>query len=444
MKTKKITLIALLALFTGGASIRAQEQKFPEPGVNLCSTHEAMEEYYSNNPQAKAEHDQLEQFTQQYIPQAEKSNKSNALPKYRIPVVCHVYGNNFWGKALTDAQITNAIAEVTRDFQALNADFATVNAYFVNIKSGIDVSFELAKKDPKGNPTNGIDRKTTTGAGYGNGSGYDSKIAADAWDCKKYFNVYIVADLYNDGATNNSGVCWYPDVNMTNANTARCVFNGQYIGTNSTNVEFRSVLTHEFGHFLNLAHTFDTGCSGTGDGVSDTPLHYSTSLGCPTGQTSYTPVSDCGNWIVNSENYMDYNGAFCGQKNFTKGQVARMKAALNANNVTRFPLWQTSNLIATGLLDPLELNSIDAAVAGISVYPNPSTGSFNLEMNIRQSGNYKIEIADVLGRMIYESAVENKTGFYKTSIDLNNQPKGMYFISITGSAGKKTMKLVNE
>src|SRR4051812_33806248 len=129
MKTKTITLFTLLALLTGMCDMNAQEQQFPAPGINLCSTHEAMEEYYKANPQARIEHDALEVFTQHYTQALENSpaNKSAALPKYRIPVVCHVYGNNFWGKALTDAQITAAIAEVTQDFLALNADYATVN-----------------------------------------------------------------------------------------------------------------------------------------------------------------------------------------------------------------------------------------------------------------------------------------------------------------------------
>ncbi len=439
---KKVTS-TLLSFALAGTFVFAQEQQqeFPSPGQHHCATSEKMEEYYAAHPEAKAQHDALEIFTQQFVAEAKAATKMEGtqLAKYRIPVVFHVYGNNFWGKALTDAQIIKALAEVNKDFQGLSADFATVNNNFSSIKSTLDISFELAKKDPNGNVTTGIDRKNTTGAGYGNPSA-DSQVAKDAWDCKKYFNVYIVADLYNDGTKTNSGVCWYPNVSMTNSNTARCVYNGQYLGTNSTNVEFRSVLTHEFGHFLNLIHTFDGGCNA-GDNVSDTPAHSSTTLGCPSGQNTNTPVSDCGNWVINSENFMDYNGCSCGYKNFTKGQVTRMDAALNANDVTRKPLWQTSNLIATGLLDPTALNDVNATV-NFNVYPNPSNNVFFLEIANPEVNAYQVMVTDILGNVVYSTMLTGLNGPTKATVDLSSQSQGVYLVSIMGGHSKSVLKLI--
>ena len=50
-------------------------------------------------------------------------------------------------------------------------------------------------------------------------------MALYAWDNHKYMNVYIMNDLYGDGVTNNSGVSWYPDIEMTDENLARVVYN---------------------------------------------------------------------------------------------------------------------------------------------------------------------------------------------------------------------------
>lgn len=273
-------------------------------------------------------------YVQSHRPKTAKVRAVKTMPpddfEYVIPVVFHVFGTEFNGGTKVTVQlIRDALVETNKDFWGLQADWQQLHPARDTLKCPLKMTFRLAEKDPDGNPTTGVTFHDWN-AGFGNGSGYDSEIQKYAWDNYRYVNVYIMQDLYNDGATNNSGVSWYPYTWMSDANLARVVYNGSYIGTN-TDSEFRSVLTHEFGHFFNLKHTFE-GCESQitypNDEVDDTPAHlYDLSLQ----EGAKNPFGE----VIDVCNFMNYPRDY---KNFTKGQVARMKEALM--HPARVTLWQ--------------------------------------------------------------------------------------------------------
>ncbi len=73
---------------------------------------------------------------------------------------------------------------------------------------------------------------------------------------------------------------------------------------------------------------------------------------------------------------------------------------------------------------------------GVNIYPNPSSGVFNVEIQ----DNYDITITDISGRTIEQLIINNE----ELTIDLTNNANGIYFIKFQNSETVKTIKLIKQ
>ena len=256
---------------------------------------------------------------------------------YVIPVVFHIIHNN-GPENITDAQVYDAMRVLNNDFNRLNADWDNVRPEFLDIVADVDIEFRLATRDPQGNCTNGITRTVSPLTN----EGAEEMKSLISWPRDRYMQVWVAAS-----ADGSAGYTFRPGSAQFFPEEDGIVVQHIYLGSVGTGSPSRSrTLTHEVGHWLNLAHTWgnsnnpglDENCFED-DGVSDTPLTRGWT-------TCSLNGSSCGSDLDNVENYMEYS--YC-SKMFTEGQKVRMIAALNNSTAQRNQLWQENNLINTGV-----------------------------------------------------------------------------------------------
>ncbi|HUG29087.1 MAG TPA: zinc metalloprotease, partial [Candidatus Limnocylindria bacterium] len=133
-------------------------------------------------------------------------------------------------------------------------------------------------------------------------------------------------NVYSTSGGGYLGWAYYPDIVTTSyAYLDGVVIHWESIPGVSDTFEgaydLGKTLTHEAGHWLNLAHTFEGRCSPAGDFVDDTPAQRTPTGGCPEGKdTCKAPGLDP------IHNYMDYSFDAC-YSEFTPGQTQRARDA---------------------------------------------------------------------------------------------------------------------
>ena len=186
-----------------------------------------------------------------------------------IPVVFHILHME-GPENISDAQILDQMEILNTDYNRLNGDTIEVVSGFDTIIANVKLEFRLATKDFLGNCTNGIERIRTIETYVG-----DNGSKLNQWPRERYLNVWTVANMENGVA----GYSQYPSsvIDGQSALADGVIIRHNYIGSIGTSSSTNSrALTHEVGHYLDLAHpwgsTNDPGVECGDDGVNDTPV----------------------------------------------------------------------------------------------------------------------------------------------------------------------------
>lgn len=258
-----------------------------------------------------------------------KLNKQNNMhgDSIFIPVVVHVLWHNPV-ENISDEQIFSQIKVLNEDFNSLNADTIKTPAYYKPLRGKTNFYFRLAKQDPDGLPTNGINRVHTD---IDSGFGLDGKInftkfgGQDPWDPRYYVNIYVCV-LYE--SSNTFAVTYFPGGSLRRDGIICDYRFFGTVGITTPPYDKGRTVTHEMGHYFNLDHTWGPtdltslpDCTDD-DHVEDTPPQSVANYGCPK-----FPTVSCVPGISDAYmSYMDYTNDAC-MNMFTKGQAERMIAS---------------------------------------------------------------------------------------------------------------------
>ncbi len=447
---KKIVLLALCALVLNTPYIRAQDHK--------CGAEILKNMLVAQDP-ANAE--RLLQRSQELAARTEAfemARKGAAMKTTEdavtIPVVFHIVLNStqlnhIGGEPGVRQRVFSQMTVLNQDYLKENTDTSRIPSAFKPLAARAGIRFALAHRTPQGLSTEGFEITTTNAPGYDIEDGYGASAAkyassggADSWDTDKYLNIWVVNIVPSGILGFTSPPSFLRFTNMPRVELGIVLNYGAFGKRSALNQYFISgidrgrTLTHEIGHYFELEHIWgdDEGlCPGNGgkdDGIADTPPQGDQNFGNPT-----FPKISCSNGPNGDMfmNYMDYvNDA--SMYMFTIDQVSWMKAQL-ASGANSYTLTQHP-----------ELTWWPTSVAGIeqeetfTVYPNPSTGQFRINLNGTEELK-QITVLNAVGQLVSEIRINNQQ-ISNYDIDLTGRSKGVYIVQCTFAAGTVTKKIV--
>ena len=367
MNGKKILFVALAGMFSTAMTWAQQTRN--------CGTMEYLEYQMQNDPSISGKMAEIETFTNNFITENPGSPKAVVT----IPVVFHVVYNTA-AQNISDALILAQINQLNQDFARLNSDAGNTPTAFQSLATNTNIQFCLAQRDPSGNATTGIVRKSTTVTSFSSNDAvkYTAQGGDNAWDATKYLNLWVC----NLGG----GLLGYAQFPGGAVATDGVVLLYSSIGSlttpgSSAPYNYGRTATHEIGHWLNLRHIWgDANCGN--DLVSDTPTQQTSNYGCPT-----FPKVTCSNGANGDMfmNYMDYTDDGC-MNMFSAGQSTRMNA-LFATGGARVGLLSSLGCSApttTGCGTPSSLaaGSITTSSATLSWAAVSGAVSYNLQYKL--------------------------------------------------------------
>lgn len=470
------TLFISVITTLSGISIHAQEVIH-----RTCASQDVITQYLLENYSLE----QLKSSTPNAALRMADGDTSYSVPVvnndtvYTIQVVVHVaYLNDNKYENPSDELIQSQIDALNRDFNLENS-IDHIRPEFLQFLGNAKIRFELAKVNPNGKLTNGIERKKTTPILFPDWNPVLDNIKNGAlgginpWKPKNYLNIWV-CDLNMASRLKKNEVeidrekgilggianppqglpNWVFNIGGTQQNLAitaelkqGVVIDFRFFGQNPEYVmdyfggspyyAMGRTTVHEVGHYLGLRHSWGDGqayaelfggdeCLDYDDGIKDTPSEkepYSTYqeagniCGVNANSCDVPYPGDGIDYPDMRENYMNYSTDVC-YGMFTKEQVNMMRFALT----TKRP----NVIIKREAPVPTIIKNISTLEA--MIYPNPSNGSFKLNLSSLGKEECKVMIYNSLGQNVKTQLLP--LGIQNADTNIQNLATGSYIVQI--------------
>jgi len=336
-------IICLIFLFIGMLGHSQKQTLKPS-----CGTDQLMNSLIKENPDIQNRINGMNAA----IKESRKKGAANRVTagKLTIPVVVYVIHDGTAAVNISDTQVQSQITALNTNFSDYGLEFCLATR--VASTTSIPVPTGGIQAVPgiihlQSSMTNHVMNQQGQTTLVNNTT--LSTVSGD-----KFLRIWVVKSISDGaGSTGIAGYSLYPGTSPTfDGIVMRYDVFGDVTNCSGCNLiasnNLGRVLVHEVGHYLNLYHTFQGGCSGNdtascedeGDLVCDTPQVSSANSGCPVN------INSCGTDIPDDiNNFMDYTNDVC-RTEFTAGQKERMFETLN---LYRRKLFSPDNLIDAGV-----------------------------------------------------------------------------------------------
>jgi uncharacterized delta-60 repeat protein len=315
----------------------------------------------------------------------------------------------------------NTITSIGNNKFLIGGNFTSYNGTNINKIARINYDGSI---DTSFNPQNIGSVGTINSIEIINNLSLDVYVAGGNFTCNGYNNTFLCSFLNNGGILTNLSVgqsgdmvnvvlydgskinyannsSFYQTVNATNMSAYEFTLNGP-IYTMSKQSDGKIIIGGDFTSFNGTSSNYLARLNK--NGTLDNTFNIGTGAN---GIVRTTSIQSDGKIIIGGD-FTSYNGT-------GRNRIARING---------------DNALSTNLLNKNTM----------VIYPNPSRGVYALKTNEMNAGK-SICIYTILGQKVYDAVISSN----ETTIDISNQPKGVYLYKFFGENGEtKSGKLVIE